>query len=167
VLDRLPPTLESPPRPTPEEAAGLLASASSLFVVGRGPTFAIAAEAALKLKETSGIHAEAFSSAEALHGPAGVISEGFPLLCFAPTDAARGAFFDAVERLVSFGGRAVLVDVEPHNHWPTIVAPDAGHPIPTAIAALYRFYTLAEMIAGRRGRDPDRPPHLMKVTRTV
>ena len=47
-------------------------------MIGRGATFAVAAEAALKLKETSAIHAEAFSSAEVLHGPAGVIGAGFP-----------------------------------------------------------------------------------------
>ena len=61
------------------------------------------AEAALKLKETSAIHAEAFSSAEVLHGPAGVIGEGFPVICFAPADAARDAFFETVDRLESFG----------------------------------------------------------------
>ena len=75
--------------PPATEAIETLANASSLFVVGRGATHAIAAEAALKLKETSAIHAEAFSSAEVLHGPAGIIGPGFPVLAFAPADAAR------------------------------------------------------------------------------
>ena len=139
----------------------------SLFVIGRGATFAVAAEAALKLKETSAIHAEAFSSAEVLHGPAGVIEPGFPVLGFAPADAAREGFFETVDRLASFGAAPLIVDVEPHSRWPTLVAPDGGHPLLTPIAALHAFYRLAEATARRRGRDPDQPPHLMKVTRTV
>ena len=99
--------------------------AGSLFVIGRGATFAVAAEAALKLKETSAIHAEAFSSAEVLHGPAGVIGPGFPVLGFAPADAARDGFFDTVDRLASFGAAPLIVDVEPHPRWPTLVAPTA------------------------------------------
>src|ERR1700722_14647233 len=71
ALQNLPSVLDSSSAAPPAtEAIATLAQASSLFVVGRGATHAIAAEAALKLKETSAIHAEAFSSAEALHGPA-------------------------------------------------------------------------------------------------
>src|SRR5271166_580241 len=167
ALNRLPSVLGVDSRPAPEAAIAELASASSLFVLGRGPTFAIAAEAALKLKETSGMHAEAFSSAEVLHGPAGVISLGFPLLCFAPSDAARTGFFEAVERLASFGASPLMVDIEPHSRWPTILSPDAGHSLLTPIAALHAFYSLAEATARQRGRNPDHPPHLTKVTETV
>ena len=49
--------------------AARLARAQSLYVLGRGPAFAIANEAALKFKETCGLHAESFSAAEVLHGP--------------------------------------------------------------------------------------------------
>ncbi len=74
ALTKLPSVLESSSAaPIATEAIATLAQASSLLVVGRGATHAIAAEAALKLKETSAIHAEAFSSAEVLHGPAGII----------------------------------------------------------------------------------------------
>ena len=74
ALMKLPSVLNSSSAAPPAtEAIATLAQASSLFVVGRGATLAIAAEAALKLKETSAIHAEAFSSAEVLHGPAGII----------------------------------------------------------------------------------------------
>ena len=144
-----------------------LAKASSLFVIGRGATLAVAAEAALKLKETSAIHAEAFSSAEVLHGPAGVIGPGFPILAFAPADAARQGFFETVDRLASFGAAPLLVDCAPHPRWQTIVALDGGHPLLTPIVALHAFYQAAEATARRRGRDPDQPPHLMKVTETL
>ena len=101
-------------------------------------------EAALKLKETSAIHAEAFSSAEVLHGPAGVVSPGFPLIGFAPADEARPSFFETVDRLASFGAAPILVDVERHPRFPTLIAPDAGHPMVDADRGAAAFYRVAE-----------------------
>jgi glutamine---fructose-6-phosphate transaminase (isomerizing) len=168
ALAQLPSILDLSSEAPPSAAAvETLAEASSLFVVGRGATHAVAAEAALKLKETSAIHAEAFSSAEVLHGPAGVIEPGFPVLAFAPDDAAREGFFNALDRLASFGAAVLLVDCEPHARWQTIVALDGGHPLLTPVVALHAFYCVAEATARRRGRDPDRPPHLMKITETL
>jgi glutamine---fructose-6-phosphate transaminase (isomerizing) len=167
ALDRLPAILEASREAPPDEVVETLAKSSSLYVIGRGATFAVAAEAALKLKETSAIHAEAFSSAEVLHGPAGVIVQGFPILCFAPADAARDSFFETVDRLESFGAAPLMVDSVPHPRWRTLVAPDGGHALTTPVAALHAFYRLAEAVSRRRGRDPDQPPHLKKVTRTV
>jgi glutamine---fructose-6-phosphate transaminase (isomerizing) len=168
ALARLPAILDlSSAAPPSEAAVETLAKAHSLFVVGRGATHAVAAEAALKLKETSAIHAEAFSSAEVLHGPAGIIGPQFPVLAFAPADAAREGFFDALDRLASFGAAPLLVDCEAHPRWQTVVALDGGHPLLTPIVALHAFYRVAEATARRRGRDPDQPPHLRKVTETL
>ncbi|HLY00836.1 MAG TPA: SIS domain-containing protein [Roseiarcus sp.] len=168
ALARLPSVLDqSSAAPLAADAIDTLAQASSLFVVGRGATHAIAAEAALKLKETAAIHAEAFSSAEVLHGPAGVIGPGFPVLAFAPVDAARPGFFEALDRLAAFGAEPLVVDIEPHSRWPSVAALDGGHPLLTPIVALHAFYRVAEAVARRRGRDPDQPPHLMKVTETL
>jgi glucosamine--fructose-6-phosphate aminotransferase (isomerizing) len=151
----------------PAVAIEVLIKASSIFVIGRGSTHAIAAEAALKLKETAAIHAEAFSSAEVLHGPAGVIGPGFPILAFAPADAAREGFFETLDRLASFGAEPLVIDSEPHPRWETVVAVDGGHPLLTPIVALHAFYRLAEATARGRGRDPDQPPNLAKVTQTL
>ena len=168
ALARLPQVLDSSSAaPLSGTAVETLAKAASLFVVGRGATHAVAAEAALKLKETSAIHAEAFSSAEVLHGPAGVIEPGFPVLAFAPDDAARDAFFDTLDRLASFGAAVLVVDYQAHARWQTIVAFRGGHPLLTPVIALHAFYRVAEAIARRRGRDPDQPPHLTKVTETL
>jgi glucosamine--fructose-6-phosphate aminotransferase (isomerizing) len=168
ALAKLPSILDlSSAAPDSAGAVETLAKAASLFVVGRGATHAVAAEAALKLKETSAIHAEAFSSAEVLHGPAGIIEPGFPVLAFAPADAAREGFFDALDRLASFGAAPLVVDYEAHQRWQTVVALDGGHPLLTPIVALHAFYRVAEATARRRGRDPDQPPHLMKVTETL
>ena len=168
ALAELPSVLDlSLAAPAAPAAIESLAKASSLFVIGRGATHAVAAEAALKLKETSALQAEAFSSAEVLHGPAGVIGPGFPVLAFAPADAARPGFFDALDRLGSFGAAPLVVDTEPHPRWPTVAALDGGHPLLTPIVALHAFYRVAEATARRRGRDPDQPPHLRKVTETL
>jgi glutamine---fructose-6-phosphate transaminase (isomerizing) len=168
ALARLPSILDlSSAAPASAAAAETLAGAGSLFVVGRGATHAVAAEAALKLKETSAIHAEAFSSAEVLHGPAGIIGPGFPVLAFAPADAARDGFFAALDRLASFGAGPLVVDYEAHARWQTLVALDGGHPLLTPIVALHAFYRVAEATARRRGRDPAQPPHLRKVTETL
>ena len=168
ALQNLPSVLNSSSAaPLADGPVDALAQASSMFVVGRGATHAVAAEAALKLKETSAIHAEAFSSAEVLHGPAGIIGAGFPVLAFAPADSARPGFFDTLDRLAAFGAAPLLVDVEPHQRWPTLVALDGGHPLLTPIVALHAFYRVAEAVARRRDRDPDQPPHLKKVTETL
>ncbi len=168
ALQRLPSILDSSSAAPPAtELIEALTEVSSLFVVGRGATLAIAAEAALKLKETSAIHAEAFSSAEVLHGPAGIIGPGFPVLAFAPADAARPGFFDALDRLAAFGAKPLLIDIEERQRWPTLVALDGGHPLLTPILALHAFYRVAEATARQRGRDPDKPPHLKKVTETL
>ena len=168
ALSGLPSALDqSAGAPPPEAAIETLAKASSLFVIGRGATHAVAAEAALKLKETCAIHAEAFSSAEVLHGPAGVIGPEFPVLAFAPADAARPGFLDTLDRLAAFGAAPLVVDIEPHRRWPTLAALDGGHPFLTPIVALHAFYRVAEATARRRGRDPDEPPHLTKITQTM
>jgi len=167
ALGGLPSVLDASNARPPEEAVAILAKSSSLLVIGRGATFGVAAEAALKLKETSAIHAEAFSSAEVLHGPVGIISPGFPVLAFAPVDAARTQFFNVVDRLASLGAEPLIIDIETHSRWPAVVALDGGHALLTPIVALHVFYRLAEATARARGRDPDRPPHLTKVTRTL
>ena len=94
AIEALPALLAAPAAPPPRPLIERVAGARSAFVLGRGATFAIAAEAALKLKETCAIHAEAFSSAEVLHGPAGVITPGFLVIAFMPQDEAR----EGVER---------------------------------------------------------------------
>ena len=85
-----------------------LQSARGLYVIGRGPGFGVAAEAALKFKETCGLHAEAFSSAEVKHGPMAIIDENFPLLIFRQDDATAPGV-DAL--MAEMAGRQVPVFV--------------------------------------------------------
>jgi glyoxylase-like metal-dependent hydrolase (beta-lactamase superfamily II) len=74
-------------------------------MLGRGPALAIAAEAALKTKETAARHAEAFSLAEVMHGPLQLVGPGFPVLAFVPDDAAGAANRAALGRLAATGAK--------------------------------------------------------------
>jgi glutamine---fructose-6-phosphate transaminase (isomerizing) len=146
-------------------AVNVLATARSAFTIGRGLGFATAQEAALKLKETGGIHAEAFSAAEVRHGPMALIERGFPALLFVPNDAARDSFAALASDLAQREASVLAVGGEFPGA--SSLASEAGlHPAATAVSQLVSFYTLAEAAARARGRDPDRPPHLCKVTET-
>lgn len=141
------------------------AGADSLVTVGRGPTLAIAREAALKLKETSNLHAEAFSAAEFLHGPVSLVSTHYPILMFTPTDAAAASMRSLATDLRRKGAALFTTDVEDDapDRLPAL-PPD--HPETDAICLIQSFYAFIPHLAAARGVDVDRPRHLQKVTRT-
>jgi glutamine---fructose-6-phosphate transaminase (isomerizing) len=148
-----------------DDIAARLAPIGACYVIGRGATLAIALEAALKLKETSAIHAEAFSAAEVLHGPAALIEEGFPILVFMPQDEARPGVQATLARLSEMGAQCIVFDTGPST--PATVGVRTTHPLVVPIVMLHIFYGIAELTSRMRGRDPDRPRHLTKVTETM
>jgi glucosamine--fructose-6-phosphate aminotransferase (isomerizing) len=142
-----------------------LRSASSLFVIGRGLGLGIVQEAALKLKETCNLHAEAFSAAELRHGPMALVRAGFPVLAFSQADETREGV-EALARELSGVGADVMVaglEIPGTLALPTLRAHAAIEPL----LMIQSFYRLANALAIARGLDPDRPPHLRKVTETV
>ncbi|MFY9991179.1 MAG: SIS domain-containing protein [Rhodoplanes sp.] len=165
AIDRLPDRLAAAVELDWGSAVGVVAQANSLITIGRGPTLAIAREAALKLKETSNLHAEAFSSAEFQHGPVALVSPLYPILMFMPTDAAATGMRALAADLRGKG--AALLSAE-HGEAAAgrlpVLAPD--HPDADAVCLIQSFYALAIRIAERRGVDVNRPRHLQKVTRT-
>lgn len=138
----------------------------SLFTLGRGPSWAISNEAALKFKETCLIHAESYSSAEVLHGPVSIVGRGFPVIAFAAADAAEKSVAQTADALASKGARIFAMSdrVEKAVRLPHV---RTGHWLTDPIAAIVSFYAMVESVAGRRGIDPDKPRHLKKVTETV
>jgi glucosamine--fructose-6-phosphate aminotransferase (isomerizing) len=148
------------------EVVELLADARNLFVIGRGLGLGIAQEAALKLKETCGLHAEAFSAAEVMHGPMTLVTAGFPVLAFTQADETRAGLMRVIEEFRARGAPVLLAepgDARPgHLHVPAI-----GDPACTPVLAIQSFYRVVNTLALRRGRDPDAPPNLRKVTETV
>ena len=167
AVARLPEQLDRAARLDWSEAEGMLRNARSLFVVGRGPGFGVAQEAALKLKEICGMHAEALSSAELMHGPLALPGVDFPVLAFLQADATETGM---VKVLRSLSGRGVPVAAAGSEDQSagTVLLPSVpgAHPFVAPILLIQSFYLLAERLAWARGRDPDRPPHLKKVTET-
>lgn len=143
-----------------------LSRAAQAYVLGRGPAFAIACESALKLKETCGLHAEAYSAAEVLHGPSAIVQSGFPVLALAVQDAAQAGVMQTAERLAAQGADVFLTGAAAKGAT-TLPAVTGLHPLVAPLVQAVAFYAFVENLARRRGFDPDAPPHLHKVTETV
>jgi glucosamine--fructose-6-phosphate aminotransferase (isomerizing) len=147
------------------KAVDELRNVERMIVIGRGLGLAIAQEAALKLKETSGIQAEAFSSAEVRHGPMELIDRDYPLLVFAPRGPEQAGLLQLARDMQARGARVLLAAPEdvPEATLPLV---STAHAALDPIAAILSFYVMAAGLAAARGRNPDAPRHLMKVTET-
>ena len=136
-----------------------------MYVIGRGSTLAIAQETALKLKETCGIHAEAISAAEVLHGPIAIVGAGFPVLALVPSDAAGPSVESLAAALADRGARVIAAGskVKGAINLPTV---PGLHPAVAPAACVLSVYRMAAALSIARGLDPDKPPLLHKVTET-
>jgi glucosamine--fructose-6-phosphate aminotransferase (isomerizing) len=143
-----------------------LADSQNLFVLGRGLGLGIAQEAALKFKETCGLHAEALSSAEVKHGPMALVGEDFPVLLFGQNDATLGGSLAAAREFRNRGAR-VWSAAPGDAHADALPLAAAPHPLCEPLLAAQSFYRAVNALALARGRDPDAPPHLHKVTKTL
>jgi glucosamine--fructose-6-phosphate aminotransferase (isomerizing) len=146
-------------------AIDLLAPTRNIMVVGRGISFPIALEAALKFKETSALQAEAFSGAEIKHGPMALIDDGYPLLIFATRGPAQAGLVALASEMRERGAR-VLLAAPANVTGRDLTLPVAATPDLDPIVAIQAFYVMAAHLAKARGLDPDHPRHLSKVTRT-
>lgn len=164
ALDRLPTLLDMAYELDWTPLVDALASASNLFIIGRGYGLSIAQEAALKLKETCGLHAEGFSSAEVRHGPMAIIEEGFPVIAFATSDMSGDDVRAAATEFADRGADVLLADCRAgtSSALPTLTS----HALLEPILLIQSFYAAAERLARARGLDPDQPPYLRKVTET-
>jgi len=135
-----------------------------LYVLGRGLGLAIAQEAALRLKEASQLHAEAFSTAELRHGPMALVRDGFPLLIFGQADETGSGVEETASAMVKRGARVFLAGAEAPGAVPLPSIRCA--PLLEPILQIESFYRAANALAVARGLDPDRPPYLAKVTET-
>lgn len=143
-----------------------LARADRMMVIGRGTSLGIAQEAALKFKETCAIQAEVFSSAEVQHGPMALVEAGYPMLVFAPRGPAQAGLLQLAAQMCERGAN-VLLAAPPDVPGRQLTLATTDLPDLDPVAAVQSFYGLVEAVARERGRDPDRPPHLNKVTTTL
>ncbi|WP_293914092.1 SIS domain-containing protein [Deinococcus sp.] len=137
--------------------------ADNLLILARGLHFGVAQEAALKLKEICGIHAEAYSAAEFSHGPRRLIAEGLPILGFTSTDAAQDATDAAYRDLKTSGADLRTIGPAAHS---SLMTPATGHPLTDVVASALAFYLFGAHLALHKGLNPDAPPLLSKVTKT-
>ena len=145
-------------------AVSQLSAAHDLYAIGRGLGFGCAQEAALKFKETSGLHAEAFSSAEVLHGPMALVKNGFPVLMFSQNDETRPGMQELAEKIVASGANLMIAGFEASGA--TNLPIVGAHPVLEPILMAQTFYRAANAISLARGFDPDCPPNLKKITET-
>jgi glucosamine--fructose-6-phosphate aminotransferase (isomerizing) len=165
ALQRLPEALQRAVRADWSSAVDTLAGADRLFVIGRGLGLPVALEAALKFKETCGLQAEAFSGAEVQHGPMALIGQGYPLLVFAPRGPAQPGLLQLAEAMRARGAR-VLLAAPAGTPGASLPIVESGSVDLDPVTTIQSFYPMVEALARARGFDPDRPPHLNKVTRT-
>ena len=146
--------------------APALAGDPSLFILGRGPSMAVANEAALKFKETCAMHAEAYSAAEVMHGPLALVGPGFPVLALAARDASEESVATAADVLAGKGA-SVFITSTRSAQATALQHVATGHPLTDPLMLIVSFYAFVEAFARHRGLDPDRPPNLRKVTETL
>ena len=139
---------------------------NSLLILGRGPSMAIANEVALKFKETCQIHAEAYSSAEVLHGPVSIVGKDFPVLALAARDASQNSICETAAQLAT-GGASVFITSDQITGPQTLPFVETGHRLTDPLLLIISFYSFIEKLAILRGCNPDLPPNLNKVTRTI
>jgi len=165
ALASLPAQLEEATQIDGSVAIDALAVTDRAMVVGRGLGFAVALEAALKLKETSSIQAEAFSGAEIRHGPMALIEQGYPLLVFALRGPEQQGLLELATEMRERGARVLLAapaDVKERD----LTLAVADNEVLDPILAIQTFYLIAARVAEMRGLNPDVPRHLSKVTHT-
>jgi glutamine---fructose-6-phosphate transaminase (isomerizing) len=147
------------------QAVDTLKDSDRLFVVSRGSGLAVAMEAALKFKETCGIQAEAFSGAEIKHGPMALVESGYPILIFAPRGPAQNSLLALADDMRARGA-SVLLATSAQGHGDVLPVTDAEDDRLDPITIVQSFYPMVEALARAKGRNPDAPKHLAKVTKT-
>lgn len=164
-LETLPPLLDAAFALDWSAALPVLETAENLYVVARGPALGVAQEMALKIKETCGFHAEAFSAAEVKHGPMALVRDGFPVLIIAQQDESLESV-EELAQLFADKGATLLSAGLPSAPGIRLPLPDAP-PLLQPVLAVEAFYRFVNMLSLARGRDPDSPPGLRKVTETL
>ncbi|MDO9182494.1 MAG: SIS domain-containing protein [Bacteriovorax sp.] len=142
-----------------------LKEAKRIMIVGRGYGLALALEAALKLKETCSIQAEAFSAAEIKHGPQALIEEGYPILIFANRGPALLSMLDLAADMKARGANVILA-APPFVREKDLEIQTTHAEELDIVTAIQSFYLMAEELSRSLGLNPDLNKHLSKVTKT-
>ncbi len=153
-----------------EHLLSAYAKAQTTLITARGFGFPIALELALKFKEVTQIHAESFSSAEILHGPFSLFNQAFPVLVLTQNDATLPAVHTLIQQMHQTAVQPILVGdqttLSPFPDLPQLCLP-ITHPILTPLLSVAALYPCIEALARSKGLNPDAPPLIQKITRTL
>ena len=143
-----------------------IAKATDVLYMGRGQSFPLALEGALKLKEISYIHAEGYAAGEMKHGPIALIDDKVPIIVIAPHDALYEKTISNMHEVMARGGKVLLISdargvEEAGPVWASITVPDADPFLAPLIYAL-PVQLLAYHAAIAKGTDVDQPRNLAK-----
>jgi glucosamine--fructose-6-phosphate aminotransferase (isomerizing) len=147
-------------------AAGL-AEARDILFLGRGRMYPLALEGALKLKEISYIHAEAYASGELKHGPIALVDKAVPVIVMAPHDELFDKTVSNMQEVMARGGQVLLITdrdgarVAGQGVWETLVLPSVA-PLWAPILYAVPAQLLAYHTAIAKGTDVDQPRNLAK-----
>jgi len=143
-----------------KELANILCHKNHILTVGRGLQYPTALEAALKIKEVSYIHAEAFPGGELKHGSIALIEPGTPCICFVAEENEREILSNAME-VKARGGYIVGIGSKDNEVFDFFIRTHEAN-FETPIAQIIPIQILAYQLAILRGNDPDRPRNLAK-----
>ncbi len=150
-----------------EKLAHTLQHAKDMLYIGRGTSFAIAHEAALKMKEISYIHAEAYAAGEMKHGPIALIDASVPIVAIAPKDHLFEKTASNIQEAAARGGKIVAISdaagiAELGNIVGESITMPTIHPFVTPILYAIPAQLLAYHTAVLKGTDVDQPRNLAK-----
>jgi len=139
----------------------------NFLYIGRGEQFPIAMEGALKLKEISYIHAEAYAAGELKHGPIALVDRNMPLFAIAPMDKYYNKTLSNVEQVRARNGRIIGLGSEDDEKLRKIAddfisCPQVAVPVLQSILTTIPLQLFAYYMALRRGTDVDQPRNLAK-----
>lgn len=149
-----------------ESLAKLYAHYEDFFFLGRGAMYPTAAEGALKLKEVSYIHAEAYPLAEMKHGPIALIEEKFPSVVLVPRDHTYEKNLSNIQEIRARGGKVIAIagmgDEDVARVASDVIYIPQTHPMIQPLLYLLPLHVFAYAIAKSRGLDVDKPRNLAK-----
>ena len=149
------------------EVSQKLSEARDILFLGRGPMYALAHEGALKLKEVSYIHAEAYASGELKHGPIALVDKHVPVIVMAPRDALFDKTISNMQEVMARGGKVLLItdkkgaEQAGDGAWETILMPEVD-PFVAPILYAIPAQLIAYHTAVAKGTDLDQPRNLAK-----
>tara|TARA_Y100000996_G_scaffold200651_1_gene157356 strand:- start:72 stop:1892 length:1821 start_codon:yes stop_codon:yes gene_type:complete len=147
--------------------ANIFSDAKGCMFLGRGSSFPIALEGALKLKELSYVHAEGYPAGEMKHGPLALIEDGMPVVVLAPKDSYYKKTISNMQEVIARGAKVLLVtnksedDVFSENIWETIEVELSNSDL-IPILLTIPLQKLAYYSALKKGFDIDKPRNLAK-----